>query len=139
MDRHCPHDSCKMRLSISKKGGVIVRSRNIQADILDLLYDGKVHTYNEIASKIEVCKKTVFRHIQTLNYRYNIDTFHGGIDRGGVRLVLNQSISLEKLNSNDLQLIINELGSLQNPNPRIMSFIKSLCTLKSLKEKENAS
>jgi len=116
-----------------------VRSRNIQADILDLLYDGKVHTYNQIAEHVEVCKKTVYRHIQALTYRYNIETFHGGIDRGGVRLILNQSVSLEKLNTNDLQLIIKELESLQNSNPRIMSFIKSLCTLKNLKEKESAS
>ena len=31
-----------------------MKSRNIQADILDVLLDGKVHTYSEIAKKTEI-------------------------------------------------------------------------------------
>lgn len=119
-----------MQISIQKKGGVIVRNKNIQADILSLISDGKVRTLQTIADQVEVSKITVFRHIQSLSYRYNIETFCGGIERGGVRLITNDEVSVKKLNSNDLQLILSKLESLQDSNIRIQDFIHRLTTIK---------
>ena len=103
-----------------------MRSRNIQADILDYISDGKVHTLQEIADAVEVCKKTVHRHIQALAFRYKIDTFCGGIDRGGIRLNIEKKLDVDYLKDDELQLIIGQLELLQNSNVNIKKFIKSL-------------
>lgn len=89
-----------------------MRSNNIQADIWNYISDYKVHSLNEIASAVECSKKTVYRHIQSLSYSFKIQAFKGGIDRGGVRLIPEQKVSVEKLTSDDLQLIIEHLESL---------------------------
>jgi len=65
---------------------VDLRASSITADILNVLSDGKKHTMREIAKIVEVSERTVRRHIQSLSYRYPIETFCGGIDRGGVKL-----------------------------------------------------
>ena len=63
-----------------------LRASSITADILNVLSDGENHTMREIAQIVEVSERTVRRHIQSLSYRYPIETFCGGIDRGGVKL-----------------------------------------------------
>lgn len=63
-----------------------LKASSITADILNVLSDGKKHTMQEIASALEVSERTVRRHIQSLSYRYPIETFCGGIERGGVWL-----------------------------------------------------
>ena len=103
-----------------------MRSRNIQADILACLSDGKFHTTNEIAQEIEVCQKTVKRHIQSLAYRHNIETFCGGDRKGGVRLVEEKKVSLKGLSNNDLQLIIGAIDLLQESNLAIKVFSNRL-------------
>lgn len=80
-----------------------MRSRSITADILNVLSDGKVHTTQQIAEEVECSTKTVKRHIQSLSYRFPIETFHGGESKGGVLLdrkyiVNGKIISNEKLN-----------------------------------------
>lgn len=112
-----------------------LKQSSITADILNFISDGKIHTLQEIANAVEVCKQTVLRHIQSLSYRYPIETFHGGDMRGGVRLIPEQKVSVEKLTSDDLQLIIEHLDSLQDSNARIKSFINKLVTQKEIKEK----
>lgn len=115
-----------MQISIQLKGGVKVRSNNIQADILNCLLDNKVHTTREIAEECEVSQKTVKRHIQALSYRFNIETFNGGIDRGGVRLVGKKKIDIDYLKNDELQLIIEQLELLQNSNSNIKKFVNTL-------------
>ena len=110
-------------------------SKNIQADILAVLADGKVHTYQSIADEIEVHKMTVYKHIRALSYRHNITTFCGGVDKGGVKL-LDKKVDVNYLNDDELQLIINQLELLQNSNSNIKKFIQSL-SAKIEKEKEN--
>ena len=63
-----------------------LKASSITADILNILSDGKKHTMQEIADEVEVSERTVRRHIQSLSYRYPIETFCGGIERGGVCL-----------------------------------------------------
>jgi len=63
-----------------------LRSSSITADILNVLMDGKIHTMREIADELGVSWRTVQRHIQSLSYRYPIETFCGGEKRGGVYL-----------------------------------------------------
>ena len=90
-----------------------LKKSSITADILNILSDGKLHTFNEIAEIVEVSRKTVERHILSLSYRYPIETFRGGINRGGVQLdkkYLNQG----KIRSRDeLQIISQALELLQ--------------------------
>ena len=93
----------------------------------------------EMARELNINRSTVSRHINSLTNHFNIKTFKGGIDRGGVQLVPEQKVSIEKLNSDDLQLIISKLSLLQNDNPRIKAFIHNLSTLKEFKEMENES
>lgn len=111
-------------------------SRNIQADILSVLADGKVHTYQSIADEIEVHRNTVYNHIRSLSYRHNIETFSGGIDKGGVRLIPDEKIKVGYLSNDELQLIINQLELLQSPNANIKQFIKSISSHKDKEKKD---
>ena len=90
-----------------------LKKSSITADILNVLLDGRVHTIQDIADKVEVHYNTVRRHVQSLSYRYPIETFCGGINRGGVQLdtkYLNQG----KIRSRDeLQIISQALRLLQ--------------------------
>lgn len=110
-----------------------MRTRLIQNDILAFLQDYKVHTMQEICNELEISRSTCLRHLNDLALHYNIQTFVGGRN-GGVRLIGEQKVSVEHLNSDDLQLIISKLSLLQNDNPRIKSFIHKLSAQKDLKE-----
>ena len=63
-----------------------LKSSSITADILNILSDGKYHTMTDISNEVECSRRTVIRHIQSLSYRYPIETFKGGDLRGGVQL-----------------------------------------------------
>ena len=54
--------------------------------ILHMLMDGKIHTQKEIASKIEVNRKTIYRGIERLRMIFIIHTFRGGSTGGGIYL-----------------------------------------------------
>ncbi len=100
-----------------------MKKRDIQADILALLSDGRVWKMNDIASEIEVCRKTVNRHIQSLSYRHNILVFHGGEQKGGVRLIKEKEVSVENLSEEDLQRITICLKEMDNKSKQIDLFI----------------
>ena len=93
-----------------------LKKSSITADILSLLSDGKVHTLQEIADEVEVSKITVHRHIQSLSYRYPIQTFCGGINRGGVYLDKDYIYQGSTLTNDELQLINKALLLLQGQN-----------------------
>ena len=90
-----------------------LKKSSITADILNILSDNKVHTLQEIADKVEISKMTVRRHIQSLSYRYPIETFCGGINRGGVYLDKDYVYQGSTLTNDELQLINNALLLLQ--------------------------
>ncbi len=90
-----------------------LKKSSITADILNILSDNKVHTLQEIADEVEVSKMTVRRHIQSLSYRYPIETFCGGINRGGVYLDKDYVYQGSTLTNDELQLINNALLLLQ--------------------------
>ena len=83
------------------------------ADILNYISDGKVHTLQEIADEIEISRITVFRHIQSLSYSYPIQTFCGGINRGGVYLDKSYLYQGKTLTIDELQVINKALTLLQ--------------------------
>ena len=91
-----------------------LKKSSITADILNILSDCKVHTLQEIADEVEVSKMTVRRHIQSLSYRYPIQTFSGGINRGGVYLDKNYLYQGQMLTCDELQVINKALAMLQN-------------------------
>ncbi len=93
-----------------------LKKSSITADILNFLSDSKVHTLQEIADNVEVSKITVYRHIQSLSYRYPIQTFCGGINRGGVYLDKNYIYQGAILSNDELQLIVKGLSLLQKTN-----------------------
>ena len=90
-----------------------LRKSSITADILNILSDCEIHTMQEIADEVEVSRKTVVRHIQSLSYRYPIQTFCGGINRGGVCLDKSYLYQGKVLSNDELQLINKALTLLQ--------------------------
>lgn len=90
-----------------------LKKSSITADILHVLNDGKIHTLQEIADEVEVCKQTVCRHIQSLSYRYPIETFKGGDKRGGVFLDKSAIHQGKILTRDELQIISKALRLLQ--------------------------
>ena len=113
-----------------------MRNRSIQADLISYLSDGKLHTTKEISQFLEVSQITIKRHIQALSYRFNIQTFNGGVDRGGVRMIIDKKVTVEKLDDNELHLIIDKLSSMQNATVNIKKFINDLALMKEIKEKD---
>ena len=93
-----------------------MKKSSITADILNVLSDCKVHTMQEIATELEISKRTVIRHIQSLSYRYPIQTFCGGINRGGVYLDKNYLYQGKTLSIDELQLVSKALELLQRSN-----------------------
>ena len=113
-----------------------MKSRNIMADIISILKDGKFHTTSEIASEVDVCTRTVKRHIESLSYRFNISTFRGGVKKGGIKLIVEKSISIEGVTNNELQLIISTLDSLQESTMGIKTFSNRLKIHLKIREKD---
>ena len=95
-----------------------LRCSSITADILHVLNDGKIHTCREIAEKVEVSLRTVKRHIQSLSYRYPIETFVGGDRRGGVYLDKSAIHQGKILTRDELQIISKALRLLQESKCR---------------------
>ena len=93
-----------------------LKKSSITADILNILSDCKIHSMQEIANEIEVSRQTVYSHIQSLSYRYPIQTFCGGINRGGVYLDKNYIYQGAILSNDELQLIVKGLSLLQKTN-----------------------
>ena len=90
-----------------------LKKSSITADILHVLNDGKVHTMQQIADEVEVSERTVRRHIQSLSYRYPIETFVCGDKRGGVFLDKSAIHQGKILSSDELQIISKALRLLQ--------------------------
>ena len=121
-----------------------LKKSSITADILNILTDGKVHTFDEIAEKVEVHKNTVYRHIQSLSYRYPIETFCGGENKGGVYLD-KKYIYQGKIRSRDeLQIISQALELLQKSSSDVdqdllSNLIKEYALPTKLQEKGEAN
>ncbi len=116
-----------------------LKKSSITADILNILSDNKVHTLQEIAEEIEVSKITIHRHIQSLSYRFPIQTFCGGINRGGVYLDKGYVYKGHTLTKDELQIINKALKLLQEceskgVNKEIINSLLSIYTLPEGKE-----
>lgn len=94
-----------------------LRASSITADILNVLSDGKKHTMQEIADIVEVSERTVRRHIQSLSYRYPIETFCGGIDRGGVKLDKKYCCESRIFTKDEIAILNRALRQLNNVEP----------------------
>lgn len=91
-----------------------LKASSITADILNVLSDGKKHTMCEIAQELEVSERTVRRHIQSLSYRYPIETFCGGIERGGVWLRQEYCYRTKILTKDQTKILVKALELLNN-------------------------
>ena len=89
------------------------RSSSVTADILNYISDGKIHTLQEIANEVDVSYSTAKRHIQSLAYRYPIETFCGGINRGGVKLDTKYIVQGKIITNEKLQILGKALSLLQ--------------------------
>lgn len=94
-----------------------LRASSITADILNVLSDGKRHTMQEIADIVEVSERTVRRHVQSLSYRYPIETFCGGIERGGVRLDKSCCYGSKIWTKDEIKIMTKALKMLNNVEP----------------------
>lgn len=92
------------------------KSSSVTADILNYISDGKIHTLQEIADEVEVSYSTAKRHIQSLSYRYPIETFCGGINRGGVKLDTKYIVQGKIITNEKLQILGKALALLQDAN-----------------------
>lgn len=90
-----------------------LKKSSITADILNFISDGKFHKMQEIADEIEVSYSTVKRHIQSLAYRYPIETFRGGDKKGGVYLNKKYIYQGKIRSIDELQIIGKALRLLQ--------------------------
>lgn len=119
-----------------------LKKSSITADILNMLSDCKVHSMQEIADTVEVSRRTVVRHIQSLSYRYPIQTFCGGVNRGGVYLDKDYIHQGKILTTDELQVIAKALTMLQNSesedvNPDLIKGLISRFTQPTNKENYN--
>ena len=119
-----------------------LKKSSITADILDVLTDFKVHTIDEIAFKVEVSRSTVKRHINSLSYRYPIQTFRGGINRGGVCLDKDYIHQGKVLTNDELQVINKALTLLQkcgseDVNPELIANLLSRFSQPQQEEQDN--
>lgn len=110
-----------------------MRTRFIQNDILNFLQDYQLHTMQEICNELDISRSTCIRHLNDLSMHYNIQTFVGGRNTGGVKLLGKKKIEV-CLNDDELQLVINNLELLQGSNSNIDLFINKLARLKVRKE-----
>lgn len=90
-----------------------IRSSSILSDMLFILSDCKVHTIDELANEIEVSRSTIKRYIQSLSYRYPIQSFCGGTIPGGVYLEKGYVYQGKVLTRDELQVINKALTLLQ--------------------------
>lgn len=102
-----------------------MRKRNIQADIYAVISDGKVWTIKEIAEEVEVHYNTVYRHIHDMAYRLDIRFYTGRIN-GGIQLILERKVSIEKLTTKDIDVIIITLSTIELKSEGIRHFIYQL-------------
>ena len=86
-----------------------------------------------IAEKIEVSYKTVYRHIHDLAYRFNIQIFYGGIQRGGIQLIIERKLNIEMLTKEEIELIIITLSKIEQKSKGIDYFIYQLSNFKNEK------
>lgn len=119
-----------------------LKKSSITADILNVLSDCKIHTLQEIADIVEVSKITVHRHIQSLSYRYPIQTFCGGTNRGGVYLDKDFIHQGKVLTNDELQVINKALTLLQkcgseDVNPELIANLLSRFSQPQQEEQEN--
>lgn len=119
-----------------------LKKSSITADILNVLTDCKVHTIDEIAFKVEVSRSTVKRHINSLSYRYPIQTFRGGINRGGVCLDKDYIHQGKVLTNDKLQVINKALTLLQkcgseDVNPELIANLLSRFSQPQQEEQDN--
>lgn len=103
-----------------------MRKREIQADILAKLSDGRVWTIKEIAEELEVHYNTVYNHIHDLSYRFNIRIYKGGSNNGGVQFIKERSIKIEQIEEEELYRIYLKLMEIKVKSEGILLFISRL-------------
>lgn len=115
-----------------------LRSCSITADILNFLTDGKIHKMKDIAAELEIHINTVQKHIQSLSYRYPIETFCNGNKGRGVILDKNYIFQGRILNNDELQVINQSLLLLQQyeNNAENLKIIKTLLSIYSTSNKK---
>ena len=101
-----------------------MRNRTIQTDLLNYLQDFKVHKTRDICIDLSISRSTCIRHINDLSIYYDIRTIVGL--NGGIQLINNKNIIVDFLTNDELQLIINHLGLLQNSSKNILRLVANI-------------
>lgn len=85
--------------------------------IIDLLSDGKVYTYGNLASRFGVSKLTIYKDIIELSSCYPITTSQGY--GGGVSFIYSVKSIRKDINREEVNLLLRALSAFQKENSNI--------------------
>ncbi len=103
---------------------IISMSNYLDIAILLYLLDGKPKSAPFLASKFEVCQKTIYRHVNNLVYAgLPITTFTG--KNGGIILNTNNMYNLNNLTHNEIEFLKGLINKHKHNNTALATIIYS--------------
>ena len=110
-----------------------------QLDVFNILLDYKKHTYQEIATELDVSYKTIQRYISELSLVFPISTLHGGRENGGVILEKYFVIGNGYITNDELHTIVQALLLMQSNGTDCSKLLKKFAPSSQDKEIEDES
>lgn len=139
MDRQLSNRFKYHSIEIMKEGGGKMQRLCNQLDVFNILLDYKKHTYQEIATELDVSYKTIQRYISELSLVFPILTFHGGRENGGVILEKYFVIGNGYITNDELHTIVQALLLMQSNGTDCSKLLKKIAPSSQDKEMENES
>jgi len=97
-----------------------------QLDVFNILLDFEKHTYQEIATELDVSYKTIQRCVSELSLIFPILTFRGGKENGGVILEKYFVIGDRYITNDELHTIVQALLLMQSNGTDCSNLLKKL-------------
>lgn len=95
-----------------------------QLDVFNILLDFEKHTYQEIATELDVSYKTIQRCVSELSLIFPILTFRGGKENGGVILEKYFVIGDRYITNDELHTIVQALLLMQSNGTDCSNLLK---------------
>lgn len=109
---------------------------NLFTMLIELLNNGAV-TAQELASKMEISQRTVYRYVDVLSAAH-IPVYCQKGRGGGIMIGDDFKLSANYFNKEELQLIVTALDAMQPQSDKITAVIKKLSTIKNVRgDREN--
>jgi len=110
-----------------------------QLDVLNIMLDFKKHTYQDLATELNVSYKTIQRYISELSLYFPISTIHGGGENGGVILEKYFVIGDRYITNDELHTIVQALLLMQSNGTDCSKLLKKFAPSSQNKEIEDES